>query len=164
LHHASRGGHLEVVRVLLEHRAYATPQDKDEQTPLHHASERGHLEVVRVLLDHGTNATAPDKNGWTPSDLAFRNGYTEVTYILLEHGNTAFFFVTDPTVHVEDTTRSPSTPIPTPTSTQERQARPARGQTSRVDTQDGPWTVGVAEDPHRPSSYTLYVNSECTVY
>jgi ankyrin repeat protein len=166
LHHASQKGHLGVVRILLEHGAYATPQDKDGRTPLHHASQMGHLEVVRVLLELGTNATAPDRNGWTPSILAFQNGYTEAAYILLEHGNTAFFFVTDPTVHAEDTTHSPSTPIPTSTSTQERQARPARGQVLRVDAQleDGPWTVGVAEDPHRPSSYTLYVKSKCTVY
>ena len=155
---------MEVVRILLEHVMDSTVQDKDGWTPLHDASQMGHLEVVRVLLELGTNATAPDKNGWTPSILAFQNGYTEIAYILLEHGNTAFFFVTDPTVHVEDTTRSPSTPIPTSTSTQERQARPACGQVPRVDAQDGPWTVGVAENPHRPSSYTLYVNSKCAVY
>jgi hypothetical protein len=47
------------------------------------------------------------------------------------------------------------------TAAQERQPRPARRQVLRVDAQDGPWTVSVAENPHRPSSYTLYVKSEC---
>ena len=46
------------------------------------------------------------------------------------------------------------------TATQERQPRPARRQVLRVDAQDGPWTVSVAEN-HHPSSYTLYIKSEC---
>ncbi|KAH9988915.1 hypothetical protein BJV77DRAFT_1061334 [Russula vinacea] len=45
------------------------------------------------------------------------------------------------------------------TAAQERQPRPARRQVLRVDAQDGPWTVSVAENHHRPSSYTLYVKT-----
>ncbi|KAH8987732.1 kinase-like protein [Lactarius hatsudake] len=45
------------------------------------------------------------------------------------------------------------------TATQERQTRPPRRQVLRVDAQDGPWTVSVAENPHHPSSYTLYVKT-----
>jgi hypothetical protein len=46
------------------------------------------------------------------------------------------------------------------TTTGERQPRPSRRQVLRVEAQDGPWTVSVAENHHRPSSYTLYVKSE----
>jgi len=76
----------------------------------------------------------------------------------IQNINTLSFFESDSTVHVENTTPSPSSPVMT--ATQERQPRPARRQVLRVDAQDGPWTVSVAEN-HRPSSYTLYVKSEC---
>ena len=69
---------------------------------------------------------------------------------------TLSFFEPDSTVHVENTP-----PSPVMTATQERQPRPPRRQVLRVDAQDGPWTVSVAENPHRPSSYTLYVKSKC---
>ena len=73
--------------------------------------------------------------------------------------NTLSFLEFDSTIHVENTPPSPS--ISAMTATQERQPRPARRQVLRVDAQDGPWTVSVAENPHRPSSYTLYVKSKC---
>lgn len=73
--------------------------------------------------------------------------------------NTLSFLEFDSTIHVENNSPSPS--ISPMTATQERQPRPARRQVLRVDAQDGPWTVSVAENPHRPSSYTLYVKSEC---
>jgi serum/glucocorticoid-regulated kinase 2 len=80
----------------------------------------------------------------------------------IQNINTLSFFETESTVHVENTAPSPTTTVMT--ATQERQARPARRQVLRVDAQDGPWTVSVAENPHRPSSYTLYVKSECPIY
>ncbi|KAH9058266.1 hypothetical protein EDB87DRAFT_1564166 [Lactarius vividus] len=66
---------------------------------------------------------------------------------------TLSFFEPDSTVHVENTP-----PSPLMTATQERQTRPPRRQVLRVDAQDGPWTVSVAEN-HHPSSYTLYVKT-----
>jgi hypothetical protein len=83
-----------------------------------------------------------------------RNPRTETQNI-----NTLSFLEFDSTIHIENTPPSPS--ISAMTATQERQPRPARRQVLRVDAQDGPWTVSVAENPHRPSSYTLYVKSEC---
>ena len=83
-----------------------------------------------------------------------RNPRTETQNI-----NTLSFLEFDSTVHVENTPPSPS--VSPMTAAQERQPRPARRQVLRVDAQDGPWTVSVAENHHRPSSYTLYVKSEC---
>ena len=77
----------------------------------------------------------------------------------IQNFNTLSFLEFDSTVHVENTPPSPS--ISPMTAAQERQPRPARRQVLRVDAQDGPWTVSVAENHHRPSSYTLYVKSEC---
>ncbi|THH18633.1 hypothetical protein EW146_g2400 [Bondarzewia mesenterica] len=39
------------------------------------------------------------------------------------------------------------------------QPRPARRPVLRMDAQDGPWTVSVAENPHDPASYSLYVKT-----
>jgi hypothetical protein len=50
------------------------------------------------------------------------------------------------------------------TTTRERQSPPTHREARRIDAQDDSWTVSVAENPHRlhrPSSYTLYVKSEC---
>lgn len=42
---------------------------------------------------------------------------------------------------------------------------PARngGTPVRMDTQDGPWSISVAEAPHDPSSYCLYVKCEFSI-
>jgi hypothetical protein len=42
---------------------------------------------------------------------------------------------------------------------QRHQVRPACGQTHPMVTEDRPWTVGVAENPHDPTSYILFVQS-----
>jgi hypothetical protein len=39
-------------------------------------------------------------------------------------------------------------------------ARPNRRHPLRLDAQDGPWSVSVAETPHRALSYNLYIKSE----
>jgi hypothetical protein len=45
------------------------------------------------------------------------------------------------------------------TDPQRRQILPSRRCTLPVAAEDGPWIVTVAENPHDPSSYTLYVRS-----
>jgi len=52
---ASRGGHREVVEILLEHGANINAEGGRHGNALYIASEGGHSEVVRVLLEHGTN-------------------------------------------------------------------------------------------------------------
>ena len=52
LHYASRDGHVDVARFLLERGAdasHANSQDHDKSTPLHQASGFGHIDIVRVL-------------------------------------------------------------------------------------------------------------------
>ena len=61
LHSAARGGHTEVVRLLLDRGAStegkmsATEDGYWDRTPLHCAAEEGHINVVRLLLDRGAN-------------------------------------------------------------------------------------------------------------
>jgi ankyrin repeat protein len=88
LHLASRQGHEDVARSLLEHGASTTAQDKDGSTPLHLASERGCQEVTRLLLEHGADATAQTKfgPGSTPLHLALLREDNDIARLLLEYG------------------------------------------------------------------------------
>ena len=85
LHVASRRGHVDVVRLLLKHRASAEAQDDNKCTPLLLASQVGYLEVVQFLLGYGANKEARDHRNRTPLLLASYDGHVELARILLEH-------------------------------------------------------------------------------
>ena len=90
LHVASKCGHLEVARMLIERGASISPKDKGGCTPLHLASEKGHLEVVHMLIEHGADVSAQDRDGHAPLHMAFRRvewkWTAEVAYMLIERG------------------------------------------------------------------------------
>jgi ankyrin repeat protein len=81
---ASYKGHIDVVRVLLDHGANVNTTDKKD-TPLISAYRGGHLEIMRLLLEHGA-----DVDVWCNSNdlvlrYASRNGQAEVVQLLLRH-------------------------------------------------------------------------------
>ena len=86
LHLASRGGHVDVVRVLLSQGADVNVQNKDKSTLLHLASRVDRVEVVRVLLEHGADMEAKDRNNFTPIESATYGGHLEISRIYLERG------------------------------------------------------------------------------
>lgn len=86
LHLASREGHIEIARFLVECGADARAPDDYWRTPLHLASERGHLEVARFLIERGADARALAINRMTPLHLASRQGHLEVARLLVECG------------------------------------------------------------------------------
>ena len=56
LHEAAKRGHLDAVRLLLQHGANPNAREAGDNTyPLHWAAAHGHLEVVRALLDAGSD-------------------------------------------------------------------------------------------------------------
>jgi hypothetical protein len=75
-------GHVDVVRLLLEHRADPNAKDKFGWTPLHLAASGGHVNVVRLLLERGADPTVKDRSGDTPLDLARRRGHREVVSLI----------------------------------------------------------------------------------
>lgn len=91
LHSASFGGHLEVVRFLLQKGAEIDAVNGGGFTPLHLATFAGHREVVEFLLDQGANINAlNEKMGATVLDLAFtrdlQGGTLEIAPFLIEKG------------------------------------------------------------------------------
>jgi hypothetical protein len=58
------------VRLLIEHGADVTAQDKSLSTPLHLASSLGIPEIVQLLIERGADITAQDASRRTPLHLA----------------------------------------------------------------------------------------------
>jgi len=47
LHHAARGGYIDIISFLLEMKADPNVKDKHGKTPLHEAASGGHADVIR---------------------------------------------------------------------------------------------------------------------
>ena len=98
LHSAAFYGHLQMVQVLLEHKADVNARADPGETPLHFLprnadgiprtpSQTSQLHnVARCLLYHGADVNARNDSLSTPLHIAARNGWVEVVRVLLEHG------------------------------------------------------------------------------
>jgi ankyrin repeat protein len=78
--------HVELVQLLLEHKASVHVRDNKTETPLHIAAQFGYAEAVLQLLQHGADVTTRSDYGQTPLHLAARFGYAEAVLQLLQHG------------------------------------------------------------------------------
>ena len=95
LHLAVQGGHIDLVRLLLDHGAGAKNKNKNKAsnevqggwTPLHMAAQENHLDVLQLLLERGVvNADQPDENSRSPLYIAAEFGHADAVQILLKHG------------------------------------------------------------------------------
>jgi ankyrin repeat protein len=100
LHVASGNGRLEVVRLLLEHRANVNYQDNDGKSALHLASRHPSSDVARLLLDRGANINASSTRGKTALHEASEFGQVAAVELFLERG-----------VNVNVQTKSGRTPL-----------------------------------------------------
>ena len=77
IHAAAEEGHLEAVKVLIEHNPsphLLSPNNEDEQTPIHLATINGRVDVVEELLKQDRNFIMnEDENSNTPLHLACMN-------------------------------------------------------------------------------------------
>lgn len=84
---ASRGGHVDVVRLLLEHNAPADNTRAPQHfTPLHCAAEKGHAPIVRLLLERKPPLEALSRDSDTPLMLAAKACHLETLKLLLDAG------------------------------------------------------------------------------
>lgn len=89
LHLAARGGHPDVLRILLENRADIEARTNNrEWRALHLAAAGGHEAVVRLLLQHGASTYADAKGGMKALHLAVEGGHDGVVRALLNESPT----------------------------------------------------------------------------
>ncbi|MHB9147562.1 MAG: ankyrin repeat domain-containing protein [Candidatus Amoebophilus sp.] len=83
LHYAAEEGHLEVVIMLLKHRADVNAkQHFSKRTSLHIAALNGYIEIAKLLIEKGANVYVQDINGNTPMDIAKKSGNQEIAKLL----------------------------------------------------------------------------------
>jgi ankyrin repeat protein len=86
IHAAARGGHVDILALLLEHGVDVDSRNVYDQTPLSWAAVRGEVNVGRYLLDCGADINAPNDYDATPLYLAAYHGRFEFVRMLLERG------------------------------------------------------------------------------
>ncbi|KAI0290864.1 hypothetical protein BC826DRAFT_516689 [Russula brevipes] len=86
LHAASRRGHADIARVLLDHGADANAKNTDGSSPLHLAHIGNSFDVMKLLLERGAHADAQGGAHGTALHDAAYDGHMEVAQLLLQHG------------------------------------------------------------------------------
>jgi ankyrin repeat protein len=79
---ASRWGHIEIVKVLLNHGAAVNAASDLGITPLLEAAENGNAHIVRLLLNAGADTEHRDDDNQTARALAKMNGHLDVVTVL----------------------------------------------------------------------------------
>jgi ankyrin repeat protein len=70
LHYAATSGHLDVIRLLVEHHAYVDASSPNGSTPLMMAAMYGTIEAVKLLLAEGADPQIKNALGLTAIDFA----------------------------------------------------------------------------------------------
>lgn len=82
LHYAATGGHLDMIRLLLEHHAYIDAESPNGSTPLMMAAMYGSSDAVRLLLDEGADASLKNQLGLDARAFALRVGRQDVADLI----------------------------------------------------------------------------------
>lgn len=72
LHYSATGGHVDIMRMLLDESAYIDAESPNKTTPLMMAAQYGSREAVKLLLDEGADPTLKNELGLTAADFARR--------------------------------------------------------------------------------------------
>lgn len=78
---AASAGHVDIIKLLLQHKADVNAQSSTGNTPLMYACAGGHVEAVRELLDKKANVEDHNENGHTPLMEAASAGHVEVAKV-----------------------------------------------------------------------------------
>ncbi|RFU24961.1 hypothetical protein B7463_g11382, partial [Scytalidium lignicola] len=85
LHAAVRGGHIDVISMLLDRGADVDKDIDDGGTPLYHAADKANLQAVQLLLAAGANVNHGSHYG-APLQRAARNSHLDIVQLLLAAG------------------------------------------------------------------------------
>lgn len=85
LHYAATGGHIAVMRLLLDNHAYIDAASPNGSTPLMMAARYGTNDVVKLLIDAGADPTLKNAQGLTAIDFA-RQVQRDDTVLLIAAG------------------------------------------------------------------------------
>jgi ankyrin repeat protein len=77
LHYAATGGHVDIVRLLLEHHAYLDAESPNGSTPLMMGAMYGNAQTVKVLLDAGADPGLANKSNASALDFAIKANKTD---------------------------------------------------------------------------------------
>lgn len=83
---ASYHGHLEAVRVLLNHQADPQLRNDNGQSPIAGAAFKGNLPMIKLLLEYGADIDGASPDGRTALMLAAMFNRTEIVSYLIEKG------------------------------------------------------------------------------
>ncbi|OUC43830.1 ankyrin repeat protein [Trichinella nativa] len=86
LHWAAKGGHMNIVDMLLVRGARINATNIGDDTALHLASAHGHRDIVHRLLTHKADVNAVNEHGNTPLHYACFWGYEAIAEDLIRHG------------------------------------------------------------------------------
>lgn len=85
LHFCSANGHLQLVKILLDHGAPINAANLAGSTPLHYAALTGERDVVQTLLTRGAAPVVENSFSKTALDEALRAPHREVADLLIRH-------------------------------------------------------------------------------
>jgi len=82
---AAERGRVDIVKLLLDHKADPNVAGRDAATALMLAAENNQPEIVKLLLDRGADPNRQDHNGWTALLKAAYQGNAKCIEILASH-------------------------------------------------------------------------------
>lgn len=78
---AASAGHVDIIKLLIDHNADVNAQSSTGNTPLMYACAGGHVRAVKQLLAAGANVEDHNENGHTPLMEAASAGHVEVAKV-----------------------------------------------------------------------------------
>lgn len=87
LHLAASKGDIDMVKLLLQHKAPIDAQNRDGLTPLHYAckAKKENVRMVELLLANGADENLATRRGLLPSHIAARKGYAKIVALLSQY-------------------------------------------------------------------------------
>lgn len=83
---AASHGHVDVLQVLIDHKADIEATDHHHRTPLLQAAKNGHFQAVKLLCFIGANLESQDTSGKKPVYWALKGRHYELIYFLVCQG------------------------------------------------------------------------------